>query len=1387
MAALSLHLLGPFTATLDDQPLDNLKTSKVQALLIYLGVESDRSHSRESLMEFLWPDMLRESAQVNLRQTVYRLRQAIPVVQSIDGDSLVPLIIADRKTIGLHPKADIQVDVLAFRDALQENPTQAVKSYRGDFLTDFYLVDNNPFEDWALGIRENLRRETLNALDDLTETCLRDQRFAVAQDYAWGQLEIDPLRESAYRQLMTALAASGQRNAAISLYLLCQQRLEKELGLAPCSETTRLFEQIQADALQLAKKPNLKPKPAPENIPVFLLTDVEGSTRLWDTHRQAMLPALLQHNQILEECITGHDGRILELRGDGVKAVFEGVNPLQCVLNIQKSLGETNWGEIGDLRIRIGLHGVPPVRKGFDYFEEDDKYYGPVLNHTHRIMDAGHGGQILVSEQVHQKFPLPPGALWEDFGLHNVKSLDHPVQIYGLLHPDLPLQTFPPLRTGTVQKESESVSLDPDDLISKTPQVAEIRNNLPTQPNPFIGREEELTRLDQMLGDPSIHLITIVGPGGMGKTRLALACVERQLVQRDGSETHPYNDGVFFVQLADIEDPDQILKETAASLRFELIPGREMGGRTEEVDPKRQLLDYLGTKRLLLVLDNFEQLSAGSVLLADLLQAAPGLKLLVTSRERLNLREEQVFPISGLTFPTGEITGDSSDYTAIQLFQERAGRVRPDFGLDPDDLGHVTRICRLVDGMPLGLELAASWIDLLSTKEIAEELQKSIDFLETDLVDLPERHRSLVAVCNSSWEYLSNQERDHFARLSVFRGGFTRAATRQVTATSLRILGTLVKKSLLQFDDKAERYRFHLYLRQFAAEKLAENPDDEYKFRDAHSTYFCAELETHNETFEAGQIHIAIERIEIEYANFQAAWNWAIKQLTLERIDRCLDGLCHFYEGILYHSEGLTTCQLLSEKLAKADSITRKQNFRENGLLERVHSKVISWEGNFNYFYDSDNARNLFAKSLSKLKNLEKAGYDVRREKAQLLFFKARIEAKSLQNADLQKSKTLLKESLSLSQQTKFYWLAFECLARLSNFSSYLGSNLEAKEWAEQGYALAKEHQNQYWEVDFLNILGWVARAQCDYDTAVIYFEHAFSVALSTQIQYLVVENLIAIGELLLFLGKLDESVGKFIQVRAYYDEKFLHHWVSISLGVALWLTGDFNNAEKKLLTSLEIPPNISFETIIHSHVCHIELLALTGRYSQATEKIGRKTEWSKKIEVESWPYFLSRLSRILGWLALIGGHYPVAIQHLETSINCLASNNEWTAWSQPYLALAHIRLGDRDQARKLLTEALSTAIDIEAYIPMVFSLPITLLLLAEEDVDFTEKVYKKIRRDRFMSNAQLFHDLVYKHLPEEITAPPVETGAHSDEHREALWKTTRLVLAYFDPQLEEV
>jgi len=495
--------------------------------------------------------------------------------------------------------------------------------------------------------------------------------------------------------------------------------------------------------------------------------------------------------------------------------------------------------------------------------------------------------------------------------------------------------------------------------------------NLPTDLTPFIGREKEFESLDVLLQDPAIRLITIVGPGGVGKTRLAIAWVQRQLVN---GNSHPFIDGAVFVPLAGIDTADQILSEIAKALKL-TINTRTAGQASSGID--QRLFDFLSSKRMLLVLDNFEQLLDATHSITELLQIAPELCILITSRQRLHLKGEQVFPIGGLTYPLLESLEDPWNYTAIELFTNSARRLQPEFDLKQENYFHLVNICCMLDGLPLGMELAASWSELLSVEEIGTEIQRNIGFLKSDWGDLPERHHSLLAVCDTTWQLMRPSEQDLFARLSVFRGGFTLPAAQKVAKASIRDLQALRLKSMLGYDPMNRRYRIHPYLRQYGLERLSANPDNEFQARDLHSAFFCAEIKANNDTYEAGYLQIAVAQMETEFANIQMAWDWAVAQGNLEQIDQGILGLCHF---LLYHvrfDEALTLCKLVNEKLASQTTISSPDAKlpEDHYLHERVHGKVINYQGYFSTFFDEDQAAPLYDESLEKFNQLEMAGY----------------------------------------------------------------------------------------------------------------------------------------------------------------------------------------------------------------------------------------------------------------------------------------------------------------------------------------------------------------------------------------------------------------------------
>lgn len=389
-------------------------------------------------------------------------------------------------------------------------------------------------------------------------------------------------------------------------------------------------------------------------------------------------------------------------------------------------------------------------------------------------------------------------------------------------------------------------------------------HNLPAQTTPFIGREEELVRLQKRLEAPAHRLVTIVGPGGVGKTRLALVGAERVLDRFSG--------GLWWVPFAEV-DPGPVTEPQAAARSLATAIARALGLTfSGEREPAEQLLTYLRSRQLLLVLDSMEHLLAGVDFLLQVLQWAPQVELLVTSRERLNLQAEYVLGLKGLPVPAGVDDAGASDYSSVRLFAERAERTPAGFTLGQDNLPDVIRICTLVDGLPLGIELAATWVEQLGSASIAETIVQNLDFLETSLRDVPQRHRSMRAVFEGSWRLLNESEAAVLARCAVFQGGFGTAAALAVAGTDEDALAALAGKSLLR-RPAAGRYEMHDLLRQFALEKLDE---DEVYAR--HSAYYLDWLMQQDEALRGNQARRTVAVAQRDWGNVLQAWRWASQQ-----------------------------------------------------------------------------------------------------------------------------------------------------------------------------------------------------------------------------------------------------------------------------------------------------------------------------------------------------------------------------------------------------------------------------------------------------------------------------------------------------------------------------
>ncbi len=579
----------------------------------------------------------------------------------------------------------------------------------------------------------------------------------------------------------------------------------------------------------------------PTGTITFLFSDIEGSTRLVAAVGPVVFREVLErHNALLRAAFGAHGGTERGTQGDSFLVMFpDASEAINAAAQAQRAIEGHPWPADAEVHVRMGLHTGVGILGG-------DDYVGIDVNRAARIAATAHGGQVLVSDTTRSLVRgslASTGLTLRDLGEHTLRDLPDAERLYQLVIAGL-RDSFPPIRTVSVG-----------------------RADLPEPARPLLGRDRELTELQARLADD--RLITLTGPGGTGKTRLAL-----ELARRSASD---FPEGVHWVALAAVSDAEHVAGAVAERLR--VAPAAQRS--TVE-----GVCDVLAGRRMLVVLDNMERLTEAGPLVGELVASSPASRFLVTSRSPLHLSMEQVYPVGPLAVPDhGATTADIPECASVRLFVEGARRVRPGFEPDDDDLTAIAALCRELDGLPLGVEIAAARSALLPPRVIAARLRDRLDLPGDALRDMPERQRTLAATVAWSHDLLDERERALFARLSVFVGGAGLEEAEAVLGGAdgdpdvLEGVGGLVDQSLVEARPSADGLRVRMLetIRRFAAARLAETPAERQRLRDRHAATYLALAEAAADVLPGRGQGPLLDRLARDHANLRAATDWAIE------------------------------------------------------------------------------------------------------------------------------------------------------------------------------------------------------------------------------------------------------------------------------------------------------------------------------------------------------------------------------------------------------------------------------------------------------------------------------------------------------------------------------
>jgi predicted ATPase/class 3 adenylate cyclase/DNA-binding winged helix-turn-helix (wHTH) protein len=791
---LALLVLGSLEAVREGAPL-RLGSRQERQVLAVLAVRANEVVSTDRLFDVLWGDAPPPTASHTLQAVVSRLRKAL-------GPDRVETV-----KPGYRLRVDAtELDSLRFEELVRaglgaDRPDAAAVAFEGALG----MWQGRPYAEFA---DEEFASAEVARLDELRMSAIEEHAQAVVDLGRPGEvigeleaeIEAEPFRERLRAVFMLALARAGRPVEALRAFDAYRGFLADEVGVVPSAALQELNDDILRQHPDAGWERTARSGAAPRELPTgtvtFLFTDLEGSTRLWQEHPDTMGEALTRHDAILRDAVASHNGSVVKTTGDGVHAVFaDARDAIDAAIAAQGALLAEPWNETGVLRVRIGVHTGSAERRGNDYD-------GPAVNQAARLMGIAHGGQIICSGVVAD---LIDGHVdLTDLGPHRLRDVESALRVFQILAPGLETQ-FPPLS-----------SLDAH------------RSNLPQEMGSFVGRIDDVTAM--MKAFAQARVVSVVGMGGVGKTRLAL---------RVGTKLLPeFPDGVWWGDLAGVRDPDAIPEAVAAAVGYAPSQGVSM------IDG---LTAFFRHKQLLLVLDNCEHLLGGAAAFVRTISAeASQLSVLATSREALSIQGEQIYLLPPLDLPLDTSPFEVEESEAGALFATRAREGRPSFTVTAENAAAIAELCARLDANALAIELAAARTTVMSPSEILDRLEQRFRLLTLRGRAAPERHQSLHAAIDWSYELLDTPEQALLQRLSVFVGDFDLDAATAMAADvgldefdTVDRLASLIAKSLVEYSDTTtvSRYRLLETIREYAAERL-EAAANTASARVAHAAHY---------------------------------------------------------------------------------------------------------------------------------------------------------------------------------------------------------------------------------------------------------------------------------------------------------------------------------------------------------------------------------------------------------------------------------------------------------------------------------------------------------------------------------------------------------------------